>query len=92
MRNVPKNYHDENYYDPIPAGRCAMCGEPIFPGDPCYELYDGRMFHADQIYRIYRETDQRKTIMMSCAMAYAWDDASQDEILESLGMEKKIWV
>ena len=30
---------------PEPVGKCAWCGEYIFPGDECYQLEGGATFH-----------------------------------------------
>lgn len=90
MRHVPKNYRDENYRDPIPAGICPMCGEPVYPGTPCCITDDG-LLHADSEYRIYRHEKSGYQLIMSCAMAYLWDTTSQDELTEAMGLKKKVW-
>lgn len=94
MRNVPKNYHDENYWDPVPAGICPMCGEPVYPGDLCY-ISDEGPIHANSEYRIYRHEKSGTQLIMSCAMAYTWDNASQEDMIEAMaeaiGLQKKVW-
>lgn len=87
MRNVPKNYRDENYRDPIPAGICPMCGEPVYPGDPCY-IVDGDMIHADGILRDYQERGTNRPLRLSCLSAHILDTFSQEEMAEALGLEK----
>lgn len=87
MRNVPKNYHDENYRDPVPAGICPMCGDPVYPGDPCY-IVDGDMIHADGILRDYQERGTNRPLRLSCLSAHILDTFSQEEMAEALGLEK----
>ena len=91
MRNVPKNYHDENYRDPAPSGICPMCGEPVYPGAPCY-IVDGDMIHADGVLRDYRERGTNRPLRLSCLSAYILDTFSQEDMVEALGLEKKRWV
>ena len=91
MRNVPKNYRDENYRDPIPAGICPMCGEPVYPGDPCY-IIDGDMIHADGVIRDYRERGTNRSLRLSCLSAYILDTFSQEDMTEALQIEKKRWI
>lgn len=91
MINAPKNYRDENYRDPVPAGICPMCGEPVYPGDPCY-IIDGDMIHADGVLRDYRERGTNRPLRLSCLSAYILDTFSQEDMVEALGLEKKRWV
>lgn len=91
MRNIPKNYRDENYRDPVPAGICPMCGEPVYKGDPCY-IIDGDMIHADGVLRDYRERGTNRPLRLSCLSAYILDTFSQGDMVEALGLEKKRWV
>ena len=87
MRNIPKNYHDENYKDPTQVGICPICGDPILPGDKCIEV-DGELIHADGVYRVYKDR-YGKSISMSCVMAYIWDTCSQSDFEEMLGLKEK---
>ena len=91
MRNVPRNYRDENYRDPIPAGICPMCGEPVYPGDPCY-IIDGDMIHADGVLRDYRERGTNRPLRLSCLSSYILDTFSQEDMTEALQIEKKRWI
>ena len=91
MRNIHKNYHDENYSDPVPAGICPMCGEPVYPGDPCY-IIDGDMIHADGVLRDYRERRTNRPLRLSCLSAYILDTFSQEDMTEALQIEKKRWI
>lgn len=91
MRNVPKKYHDENYRDPVPDGYCAMCGEPIYYGNPCYVLDDGEMVHADGILRDYQERGTNRPLRLSCLSAYLLDTFSQDDMAKALGIPEKRW-
>ena len=90
MRNIPKNYHDENYHDHAPAGICPMCGEPVYPGDPCY-IIDGDMIHADGILRDYQERGTNRPLRLSCLSAYLLDTFSQDDVAKALNIEEKVW-
>lgn len=87
MYNAEKNYHDENYKDPVPVGICPICGEPVFPGDKCIEA-DGELIHADGIYKVYKDR-YGKAISMSCTMAFIWDLCGQTDFEEMLGLEEK---
>ena len=87
MINAPKNYHDENYRDPAPSGICPMCGEPVYPGDPCY-IIDGHLIHADGVLWEYREARTNRPLRLSCLSAYILRTFSQEEMAEALGLEK----
>lgn len=90
MRNVPKNYRDENYRDPAPSGICPMCGEPVYPGDSCY-IIDGDMIHADGVLRDYRDRGTNRPLRLSCLSAYLLDTFSQDDMAKALGIPEKRW-
>lgn len=92
MRVMPKVYHDENYRDPVPVAVCPICGEPIYQGDPCYQLDTGELVHGDGIFRDYQEKGTKRPLRLSCAMAYILDTASQDDLAEALGIPEKRWV
>lgn len=36
-----------NAPDPEPVGHCEWCGDPIYPGDECYQLDGGPIYHAE---------------------------------------------
>lgn len=91
MRNVLKNYHGENYRDPDPAGICPMCGEPVYPGDPCY-IIDGHLIHADGVLQEYLEVRTNRPLRLSCLSAYILRTFSQEDMTEALRLEKKRWV
>lgn len=84
MRDYKKRYHDENYRDPEPVGRCAICGDPIEPGEPCYEI-DGELFHAGG-RRCTVEIEGRKKDL-SCAMSMILRDYTLEDLAGALGME-----
>lgn len=86
MRIEKKRRHDENYPDPPPAGYCALCGDPIEEGEPCYGSC-GELFHAGG--RRCAVMIEGKTKVLSCAMAMILRDYTQEDIAEALGLERE---
>ena len=81
-----------NYLDPIPVGYCEQCQEPIYKGDRVYENRYGEMFHADGVYRVYQERDNRaNTLTLSCAEVWAIEQGDFYKMLEGAGLELKQW-
>lgn len=91
MKFICDYCRDEDYRDPAPAGICPMCGEPVYPGDPCY-IIDGDMIHADGVLRDYRERGTNRPLRLSCLSAYILDTFSQEDMTEALQIEKKRWI
>lgn len=89
MRNVPKNYHDENYRDPVPIGVCAKCGEEILLGSPYYQNEYGELFHASGVLRRYQEINTKRPLFLSCAMSYILDSAGQEDLAKAIGLVEK---
>lgn len=64
-----------------------MCGEPVYPGDPCY-IIDGDMIYADRVLRDYRERGTNRPLRLSCLSVYILRTFSKEDMVEALGLEK----
>lgn len=81
---------NENCPDPQPVGVCAVCGERIFPGDPCRVTQWGDLLHDGGILYEYVEKNRPEDhLFLSCTAAYMRDVFSEDDLAAALGVERK---
>jgi len=89
--NTHPHYTEEDYRDPEPVGICAVCGEPIYMGDDCFELPDGDLVHADGIFNDYRDRNTNQFLRVPCIGAYILEEYVFGELAAELGINKKRW-